>query len=43
MWDDDISWQYHQDERDAAANDGALALLFVTLALAVALAVEIFI
>ena len=26
MWDDDISWQYHQDSRDAAANEGAIAL-----------------
>lgn len=36
MWDDDIDWQYHQDSRDAAANDGALALVAIISAIAMA-------
>ena len=42
MWDDN-EWQYHQDSRDAAANEGALALLGVILALAIVFVVEVFI
>ena len=35
MWDDDISWQYHQDSRDAAVSDGAIALGGLILAIAI--------
>lgn len=42
MWDDN-EWQYHQDSRDAAANDGALVLIGLVVAAAIVLAVAIFI
>jgi hypothetical protein len=36
MWDDN-EWQYHQDSRDAAVSDGALALAGIIFAVVVAL------
>ena len=36
MWDDN-EWQYHQDARDAAIGDGAIALIGLVVAVLIAL------